>query len=70
MVTAVPALVPTRIAAFAAFQIGMSARLSQIAGYAPSEGDRVVVARDGEELYVVAVLQAARPPALAPSPSR
>lgn len=42
-----------------------SARLSQIAGYAPSEGDRVVVARDGEELYVVAVLQAARPPALA-----
>ncbi|HSN98233.1 MAG TPA: hypothetical protein VLS89_08040, partial [Candidatus Nanopelagicales bacterium] len=42
-----------------------SARLSQIAGYSASAGDRVVVARDGEELYVVAVLQAARPPALA-----
>ena len=40
------------------------ARLAQIAGYRPSAGDRVLVVREGEDVYVIAVLHAASPPAL------
>lgn len=41
------------------------ARLAVASPYAPSEGDRVVVVGDGEELWVVGVVVAARPPGLA-----
>lgn len=43
----------------------LPARLAQIAGYRATEGDRVVVAGDEGDLYVVAVIHAAEPPALA-----
>ncbi|AUX44350.1 uncharacterized protein SOCE26_058140 [Sorangium cellulosum] len=41
------------------------ARVAQIAGYRPSPGDRVLVTRDREAWYVIAVLHAASPPGLA-----
>jgi len=40
------------------------ARLTQIAGYCAAEGDRVLVVRADDGLYVVAVIHAAHPPAL------
>src|SRR5262249_46498709 len=42
----------------------LDAHLAQIPGYRASAGDRVVVAGDAADLYVVAVLQAAEPLAL------
>lgn len=36
------------------------ARLTYVAGYSPSEGDRVLVASDGADVYVVSVLMASK----------
>ncbi len=41
------------------------ARLSLIAGYAPTVGDRVLIAGDGDDLWLVGVVRAAAPPAVA-----
>lgn len=48
----------------AAAKVPALARIAQVAGYRPSEGDRVLVAGDGEDLYVIAVLHAAKAPGI------
>lgn len=39
----------------------VTAKLTQIAGYRPCEGDRVLVSEDGDQTYVVAVLHPSEP---------
>jgi hypothetical protein len=41
------------------------ARVAMIAGYRPSPGDRVLTAREGDDCFVIGVIHAAAPPALA-----
>jgi Protein of unknown function (DUF3540) len=54
-----------RIAGADGKTVALDARVALIAGYRPSVGDRVLVARDRTEVFVVGVLAAAGSPVLA-----
>jgi hypothetical protein len=59
-----PARVHVRTASAGERGFGAAARIALAAPYRPSEGDRVLVAVDGDDLYVIGVLHAKEPASL------